>query len=196
MRKHYFTTLGAFTLLLAGMGTAFAAGLGHNIAVRLVGDATGYVGDDLIASYGVEAPSPAFCWDFDLEDINTGNVIGSVTDCGSIIGVVGGTLFIDDIEDLGFQVVGTTFFHLPGGTVGTQVMTTVQPVLFGSPDHTHITGAVPQPGENNVVYGDGKFAKAEGTARLSGTGDFSEFYSSFDVYFDCIFVLDLGPETD
>lgn len=193
MRKLLYTTVYAMVLVLTGMGTAFAAGLGQNIAVRLVGNATAYPGDDLFDAFGVEAP-PSFCWDFALEDINTGNVIGSVTDCGAIVGVVGGTLGVDNIEDLGFQVIGTTFFYLSGGTVGTQVLTTVQPVTHGSPDHTHITGAVPQSDENNVIYGDGRFANAEGTARLSGTGNFSEFLATGEVYFDCIFVLDLGPE--
>ena len=193
MRRLLYTTIYAVVLVLTGTGTLFAAGLGQNIAVRLVGNATAYVGDDLFAAYGVEAPS-SVCWDFDLEDVNTGNVIGSITDCGAIVGVFGGTLGEDDIEDLSFQVIGTSFFHLPGGTIGTQVLTTVQPVIHGSPDHTHITGAVPQPDENNVIYGDGRFANANGTARLSGTGNFSDFLATGEVYFDCIFVLDLGPE--
>jgi len=170
---------------------AHAAGTGTNIGVRLVGTDTAYLSDDIFDAYGVEGPT-AYCWDFILEDINTGNVIGEVTDCGAIVGVIGGTLGVDDIEDLGFQVIGTTFFHLPGGTVGTQVLTTVQPVTHGSLDYTHITGAIPQPDDNNVIYGDGRFASAEGSARLSGTGNFSQFLSTGEISADCVFVLDLN----
>jgi hypothetical protein len=168
-----------------------AIGTGTNIGVRLVGTATAYDSSELFDAFGIDAP-PSFCWNFDLEDISTGNVIGEVTDCAAIVGVVGGTLGVDDIEDLGFQIIGTTLFHLPGGTIGTQVLTTVQPVTHGSPDITHITGAIPQTEENNVIYGDGRFATAEGTARLSGSGDLSGFLATGAVYFDCIFVLNLG----
>jgi len=165
------------TFIFAG-SIAHAAGTGSNIGVRLIGTDTAYPSDDIFDAFGVQGPS-SYCWDFVLEDITTGNVIGEVTDCG------------DDIEELGFEVIGTTFFHLPGGTVGTQVLTTVQPVTHGSFDHTHITGAIPQPDDNNVIYGDGRFANAEGTARLSGAGNFSQFLDTGELSADCVFVLDL-----
>jgi len=177
------------TFIFAG-SIAHAAGTGSNIGVRLIGTDTAYPSDDIFDAFGVQGPS-SYCWDFVLEDITTGNVIGEVTDCGAIVGVIGGTLGVDDIEELGFEVIGTTFFHLPGGTVGTQVLTTVQPVTHGSFDHTHITGAIPQPDDNNVIYGDGRFANAEGTARLSGAGNFSQFLDTGELSADCVFVLDL-----
>jgi len=193
MKKLFYLTTCTVAVFLAGMGTVLAAGLGQNIAVRLVGTETAYESGDLFDMYGVEG-LPSYCWDFDLQDVNTGDVIGAITDCAAIVGVVGGTFGVDAIENLGFQVVGTAFFHLPGGTVGTRILTTVQPVTHGSPDVTHISGAIPQPDENNVIYGDGRFAGAEGTARLVGSGNFSDFLATGETYFDCIYVLDLGPE--
>lgn len=193
MRKLIYLTTCTLAIVLTGMSTALAAGLGKNIAVRLAGTATAYSSDDLFDAFGVGGPA-SYCWDFVLEDIKTGDVIGEVTDCAAIVGVVGGTFPGDPVADLGFQIVGTTFFYLPGGTVGTRVLTTVQPVTHGSPDYTHITGAIPQAGEDNVIYSDGRFASAEGPARLSGTIDLSAFLATGAISIDCIFVLDLGPE--
>ena len=47
-------------------------------------------------------------------------------------------------------------------------------------------------GDDNVIYGDGKFSGASGTARLSGSVNLSELDSDGLITFDCIFVLDVG----
>ena len=170
----------AATALFLGAGPVQAEGNGGNIGVRLVGTAQAYPSTELFEAYGVAGPL-SDCWDFDMVDITTGEFIGSVTDCGAITGVAGD----------GLQVVGTTFFHFPGGTLGTQILTTVAPVTHGSPGFTHITGALPGDGEKNVVYGDGRFASMQGTARLSGAGDFTRLFVDGVITIDCLFVLDL-----
>ena len=111
-------------------------------------------------------------------------MIGDVTDCAEIV------------EDDPSRLIGTTFFYFSGGTVVSQVDTTVQPVTHGSPDFTHITGAIPWPGENNVIYGDGKFENAEGPVRLSGAVNLSNFdpeMGKYEITIDCLFTLDVGP---
>jgi hypothetical protein len=158
----------------------WAAGLGNNIAVRLVGTGVAYGGNDLFDDFGLD-PVGALCFDVDLVDIKTGNVIGAASDCLSDISG-------DPVE--GLALTGTTFFYFPGGNLVTRGLTTVQPTLHGSPDFTHITGAIPGEGENSVVYGDGKFAGAEGPARLSGTVNLSELDSDEKIKFDCVFVID------
>ena len=100
---------------------AIAAGLGNNIAVRLVGSNASFSSNGVFSQYGITGPE-SFCWNFDMVDIKTGNSIGYATDCGAIIGVVGE----------GLQVLGTTIFHFPGGTVTSRVYTTVQPTTHGS----------------------------------------------------------------
>ena len=162
--------------------SAFAVGKGNNIAVRLLGTATAYPSADLFDAYGVVGPA-SDCWDFDLVDIKTGNLIGDVTDCAATAGEVG------DVS----QLIGTTFFYFPGGTVVSQVYTTVQPVTHGSPDFTHITGAIPGLDEYNVIYGDGKFRNAEGPVRLSGAVNLSNLFSEGEITIDCLFTLDVGP---
>jgi len=171
------------TLLLIG-NSAFAAGVGNNIAVRLLGTATAYSGTDLFDEYGVVGPE-SFCWDFDLLDIKTGKSIGDVTDCAAIVGVVE-----TELGD-GYQALGTTFFYFPGGTVVSRSYTTVMPVTHGSPDFTHITGDVPAEHVNNVLYGDGKFKSAIGTVRFSGAGDFSTFFDDGVISVDCLYTLDI-----
>jgi len=89
------------------------------------------------------------------------------------------------------MLTGTTFFFFPGGTLISRGLTTVQPVLHGSADFTHITGAVPSPTDNGVIYGDGKFKKAAGPVRLSGAVNLSLLNSDGIITFDCVFVIDI-----
>ena len=189
MRHIYNSSFATIALILLIMGnTAFAAGPGNNIAVRLLGTDTAYPSTDLFDAYGVVGPD-SFCWDFDMLDIKTGNSIGDVTDCAAIVDVVGGA---PGEPDTGYAVIGTTFFYFPGGTVVARVYTTVQPVTHGSPLFSHITGAVPLEGTDNVLYGDGKFKGASGTVRFSGGGDLSTFFDDGIIYIDCIFTLDIS----
>jgi len=174
-------SLGSLMLVLLYLGgAASAAGLNNNIAVRLVGTADMYNGDALFEDFGLDQEG-ALCYDLDLVDVKSGNVIGSAADCLTNISPVGS----------GVALTGTTFFFFPGGTVVTRGLTTVQPTTHGSADFTHITGAIPQPGDNNVVYGDGKFKNASGPVRLSGAVNLGNFPDQ--ATFDCVFILDIGP---
>jgi len=172
----------AFALLYLS-SAASAAGLGNNIAVRLVGTADKFIGDTLFESFGLSLPAEGeiWCYDLDLVDVKSGKVIGSASDCLTNISPVGG----------GVALTGTTFFFFHGGTVVTRGLTTVQPTTHGSADFTHITGAIPQAGDNNVIYSDGKFTTASGSARLSGAVNLENFPAQ--ATFDCAFILDIGP---
>ena len=77
------------------------------------------------------------------------------------------------------------------GTLISRGLTTVQPVLHGSVDFTHITGAIPSPGDEGVIYGDGKFKNASGPVRLSGAVNLSELASDGLITFDCMFLIDI-----
>ena len=181
MKTKHNTGLWSFALaLLVWGGTASAAGLSNNIAVRLVGTDDVFNGDSLFADFGL-APEGALCYDLDIVDVKTGDVIGSAADCLTDINGVGD----------GVALTGTTFFFFPGGTVVTRGLTTVQPTTHGSADFTHITGAIPQPGDNNVIYGDGKFKNASGPVRLSGAVNLTNFPAQ--AVFDCVFILNVGP---
>ena len=168
-----------FALIILG-GTASAAGLGNNIAVRLVGTSDSFDGDELFIEFGLAAEG-ALCYDLDLVDVKSGDVIGSAADCLTNISGVGD----------GVALTGTTFFFFPGGTIVSRGLTTVQPTTHGSSDFTHITGAIPQAGDNNVVYGDGKFKNASGPVRLSGAVNLGNFPAQ--ATFECVFILDVGP---
>ena len=89
------------------------------------------------------------------------------------------------------MLTGTTFFFFPGGTLISQGLTTVQPVLHGSADFTHITGAVPSSGDHGVIYGDGKFKNASGPVRLAGAVNLSLLNSDGQITFDCVFIIDI-----
>jgi hypothetical protein len=146
----------------------------------LVGTGQAYDGNGLFEEFGLD-PLDALCFDVDLVDAKTGNVIGSAIDClSNVINVEGG-----------IKLTGTTFFFFSGGTLISQGLTTVQPVLHGSTDFTHITGAVPSPSDNSVIYGDGKFKNAAGPVRLSGAVNLSRLGSDGQIKFDCVFIIDV-----
>lgn len=75
----------------------------------------------------------------------------------------------------------------------TRGRTTVQPVTTEAEQTpaTHIAGAIPLPGTNQVLSGTGKFAGRAGTVRLSGAVNMSRLVSHNEITFDCIFVIDL-----
>jgi hypothetical protein len=177
-------------VLLLPDGSLQAAGLGNNIVVRLVGTGSNRAPtafeEDIIAN-GPQSPSTAgtMCFDLDIVDAKTDSVIGDATDCLSEV-----TADSDD----GLYLTGTTFFNLPGGLVVSQGITTVEPIDEGSPNFTHITGAIPDPSDDSVAYGDGKFKKASGPVRLSGAVDMSGFDGTLGspITFDCVFSLNVG----
>ena len=180
-----FHKMSVLTLILTGLlatGWANAAGIGNNITVRLVGTGQAYGGDDLFNDFGL-TPLDAVCFDVDLIDAKTGNGIGTSIDCLSSI--------TPSVTDNGVMLTGTTFFFFPGGTLISQGLTTVQPVLHGSADFTHITGAVPSPTDEGVVYGDGKFKNATGPVRLSGAVNLGLLNSDGKITFDCVFIIDI-----
>ena len=149
---------------------------GHDLVVALRGTAQAQLMPIPATDQGT---TEGLCFTVDLVDLATGNVIGDATDCLADI----------DGDANGMALTGTTFFNFPGGTLVSRGSTTVQPVLDGSVDFTHITGAVPADGENSVLSGTGRFNGATGQVRLSGAVNLAELDSEGEITFDCIFVI-------
>lgn len=146
--------------------------LGADVAETgvVVPDPNGWIPDDL-----------ADCFTVPLIDVSQHRVVGEGTDC---ISVVGG----NPVD--GLQVVGTTIFDFGNGhSFTTQGLTSVQPTTHGSPGITHITGAIPVAGSNDVIAGTGRFANFAATSRLSGAVDLSALGSEGKITFDCLFVV-------
>jgi hypothetical protein len=151
-----------------------------NVIVALKGTAVGEMRPVAFGAQGDDAQ--ALCFDLDLIDLKTGRQIGTATDCLSNIQPVGD----------GIALVGRTIFNFPGGTLVTRGLTSVQPKTHGSPTVTHITGAIPAPGENSILSGMGRFKNAAGSVRLSGAVKMEPLADGrLQMTFDCIFVIDL-----
>lgn len=118
------------------------------------------------------------CFDVNIYDLVTGENIGEGTDCLDPQGPDGCG---------GLQVIGTSVFRLEKVTLMTRGLTTVQPTTYQYNGTSHITGSIPQPGENNILYGDGIFEGASGSVRLSGAVNMEKD----EISFDCIFVFDM-----
>ena len=129
----------------------------------------------------------AICFDTDLINMRNLQVVGTATDCLSNITPMGD----------GLALVGTTYFHLPQGTLITRGNTTVQPALHptvtpsGQPV-THITGAADD--GNGIIGGTGSFMNSVGTVRLSGMVDMTNFDGNVGepIVFDCLFVIEFN----
>lgn len=124
------------------------------------------------------------CFTVDLADLTKGEkgkIVGTATDA------------LADVQTVsdGLALTGTTFFHLPQGMLVTRGLTSVQPTTHGSPSATHITGAIPNPEENNILFGTGAFAGARGSVRLSGAVNMSNLSTRNEITFNCLFVIDL-----
>ena len=125
----------------------------------------------------------ATCFDgIQMIEVKTGKVIGTAEDCLSNITPVGD----------GMSVTGTTFFKFTeGGTLISRGDTSIQPTTIGSAAFTHITGAIPAPGSNQVIGGTDSYQNVSGTVRLSGAVNLSLLESDGKITFDCIFEISL-----
>jgi hypothetical protein len=153
---------------------------GRGAVVRLVGTAVGRAP----AGTDAEPANSAGCWDLDMFDAASGRKVGTATDCLSE--------FTND-PGVGetFALTGTTTFNFNNGSFSISGRTTVQPVVEGSINFTHITGALPASDDVNGVVagtGTGAFTNFSANARLSGAVNLSLLGSGM-ISFDCLFVI-------
>jgi hypothetical protein len=150
--------------------------------VRLVGTDIGETRDvpDIDGS-----SAEGLCFDLSLEDVKTGKIVGTATDCLSNVTPVGD----------GLTLVGTTTFNFnDGNQLVSRGTTTVQPVTNPDPTETpitHITGSIPNSDADNILSGTGKFQDTSGPVRLSGAVNMvPQIDGSLQITFDCMFVID------
>lgn len=177
--------LTSLTLCLSSNVIAGNKGGGKHFVFNLVG--TGYQYASTVPDMESGGEMDALCFDVALVNMQNQQIVGSASDCLSEI----------TAADTGtVALTGTTYFHLPQGTLITQGKTTVaaveQPTVtpHGAPI-THITGA--SGSGNAIVGGTRRFANSTGTARLSGMVNLAGFggVEGDPITFDCIFVVDL-----
>ena len=128
------------------------------------------------------------CFDVDLFDVASGELIGTGTDCLDLNSIAGG----DPAAGEAFAISNTTFFNFSDGSIKSRNRTTISPVIEGSPEMTHSTSDVPT--VNNILEGTGEFEEVEGIARLAGAVNMSLFFSDNIITFNCIFVLSLDDD--
>ena len=126
------------------------------------------------------------CFTVDMVELESGEVIGEGTDCLDLASIVGGA-------GGAFALSNTTFFNFDDyGTIKSQNRTTISPVVEGSPGLTHLTGDLPD--ADNILSGTDEFEDIEGTARLSGLVDLTNFPTTMTL--NCIFVLTFDDEDE
>ncbi len=153
---------------------------GRGAVVRLLGTAVGRTP----AGTDAEPAAAAACWDVDMFDAASGRKVGTATDCLSEF---------TNAPGVGetFALTGTTTFNFNNGSFSISGRITVQPVVEGSINFTHILGALPASDDVNGVVagtGTGAFTNFSANARLSGAVDLTNLGDG-EIGFDCLFTI-------
>ena len=132
----------------------------------------------------------AMCFNIDLVDMKSKEIVGDATDCLSSLEEIG----------TGIRLIGTTIFRLPDGDLVTRGNITAQPTLVPTtvanelePAQVmdHVTGSARE--GNTIISGTGKYKNAKGNARLSGLVNVSGLTGAVGdpMAFSCIFDIEL-----
>ena len=180
-----------FALVVAGLGTAIfsawpaAATDGDLAPIRA---AIEFTGTDVGEERDINGTT-MMCFDGLFLNAQTGEVIGTGSDCLDLGSIEGGDPFAGD----SFVISNTTIFNLPAGSIVTQQRTTVAPVVQGATGITedfvtHVTGDMSR---GRILSGTGAFSGLMGTVRLHGAVDMSGFTGAAGspIGFNCVFVL-------
>jgi hypothetical protein len=181
-----------FVSLSMGLLSAQAASL----VVQLAGTAVGEMRQ--IDTNGDGTPDKeANCFDVDLVDPNSGEKLGTGSDCLSDLEVLnpGDPGCENPDESIGgcdVRLLDTTIFNFSDGTLVSQGAVSI-PVANDEDTLdagiTHVTGSFPT--ENNILYGTGRFENVQGKVRVSGGVNMSTTVKTNEITFDCFFHLQL-----
>lgn len=173
---------------------------GRTLVVQLLGADVGEMRQIDTDGDG-ENETEANCFDVPLVDPQTGWQLGTASDCLSDAEVVNeadpACTPAESLNGCAVRLVDTTFFRFKyHGTIVSQGSVTIQPVL--DPDTletttTHITGSIPHPLVDNILYGTERFTHAKGSVRLSGAVDMGELAERNVIDFNCLFIIRLEP---
>jgi hypothetical protein len=180
-------TIAMLTTVLGVFANAAAPDHGRTLIVRLKGRAVGAT-RPIPPIETTRATSEGNCFDVDLLDVVTDRSLGTATRCFTDVNTVnGGTVLTD-----------TTFFRLREGTIVSRSRTTVQPILDGSPEVTHIATAIPTPAATTILpdAGSGVFKGVPGTTRLAGAMDMRQFRERNEIAFDDISLIKLADRQE
>lgn len=191
MHRTRFAVVLAVAVVLGGTVSSSADPENGEIRiVKLLGTATGEVRS--FSDFGDIPPTDqgtteALCFEVNLTDVQQDDrVIGTAFDCLAD--------FTLDADGNGLSLTDTVIFQFPDGTLVSRARVTIQGISDGSPDFTHITGAIPPQDAVNTLLGTGGFTNKQGRVRLSGAVNLSRFGEDPPVIdFDCLLVIRLEP---
>lgn len=116
------------------------------------------------------------CFDVEMIDPKDHMHVGSATRCFTDI---------QTVED-GFAATETTFLNFRDGIIVARNRTTIQPILDGAAEMTHITGTVPMPSTTNLLveHNTGRYQGMPGSLRLGGVVALHRFQDNNEIIFD------------
>jgi hypothetical protein len=178
-------------LVLAGAGIAI---LGVRPATATDGDvlpmraAIEFSGTDIGEVRDIDGTS-MMCFDGVFLNAETGQVIGTGSDCLDLGSIEGGDPFAGE----SFEMSNTTSINLPAGPIVTRQRPTIAPVVQGVTGATenavtHVTGDMSR---GTILRGTGAFSGLSGSVRLHGAVDMSGFTGAegSPIGFNCVFLL-------
>lgn len=157
--------------------------VGKELILNAKGSATAYLCEIPPTDQGT---TEALCFDVPLFNMKTGAYVGTLTDgLADVLPLTSGGLTATATSVFKF----TEWRRKPSFT--TRVHANVQPFIAGSESMTHLTGFMPNPGENNILSGTKQFRYASGSARESGAINLAAFQGlpGDEVNIDFIWVI-------
>ena len=174
--------------------------------VQFLGQSVGTTMDAVLTpaqidAAGISNPDDYACFQMDMLDPVSGNVIGFGVDClifhevpgrvANAKGLANGIAFQNLAGDVAVEAV--SIFDFGGGDIiVTSGLTSVRPILAGygdggAPARTHMSASIPDPSAYSVLLAEGVFTGRQGAARVSGALSIS----SNGLFFDCLWLLDI-----
>ena len=196
---HFFSVSCAIiTLILLATNFSMAETGGHKIiALEFRANTEAEIRTIIDPTTGGVIPDAenVLCFDGLIFDAASGREIGTATDCLKPISLDNGGTAFDSLDD-SLEIIGTTIFELPAGTIYSQGRTSVRPVTWATQNqpNTHITGAIPFEDENSIMASTGRYKNSTGTVRLSGAVDMTYFETETGIGplgFTCLFIVTL-----
>ena len=172
---------GAMTVQFLGTGAQMTVAEAEELAGITLATDTRLTADQLAGFQTVGVNNFAGCHATPMLDPRSSRRVGTGIDCLRVMPQETGGVALEALSIFVFPSVGSLVTF--GGT-------SVQPFVPGTGDAsggvTHMTGSIPADA-SGVVGGTGQFSGAQGSARVSGAVNLSNFPA--ELTFDCLWVL-------
>jgi len=174
MTKAFQVKVATACMALAAVCIAPMAAYADQMLVQMKGKAVGETRE--IPAIETTGTTEGNCFDVPMLDPRNQNQIGTATRC------------FTDVKTMqdGLALTETTFLKFADGTIVARSRPTIQPILDGTGDMTHLIGSVPEPFATNLLVENSteRFKNMPGNLRSGGVVNLTNFKEKNELTFD------------